>query len=323
MGGRLCGVDSMDFDAKAANGLPMHYNRHLWLIHIASKVRLVFPIVVGIAAIFVTVLLHASVTVLVVSRFMARITCGMAANSLRRGAFLAAATTVLALKHYADIVLWAVGFDRSASSREAIWLDGLRRFVDALPAPPQRFLYVSSTSVYGDQEGDAITESTAPAPATEGGRCCWQAETLLRERLAPHPQTHVTVLRMAGIYGPDRLLRRVDDLRNQQPLPGSAEQWLNLIHVDDGVRAIDWAATTADPPSLVNVVNAGTLTRHAYYALLAELADAPPPVFGGPASGRPRGGNKRVASEWAGQIPFAFDAVAAGLRDAWSRSAVQ
>lgn len=223
----------------------------------------------------------------------------------------------------ADIVLWAVGFDRSASSREAIWLDGLRRFVDALPAPPQRFLYVSSTSVYGDQEGDAITESTAPAPATEGGRCCWQAETLLRERLAPHPQTHVTVLRMAGIYGPDRLLRRVDDLRNQQPLPGSAEQWLNLIHVDDGVRAIDWAATTADPPSLVNVVNAGTLTREAYYALLAELADAPPPVFGGPASGRPRGGNKRVASEWAGQIPFAFDAVAAGLRDAWSRSAVQ
>lgn len=118
MGGRLCGVDSKDFDAKDANGVPMHYNRHLWLMHIASKVRLVFPIVVGIAAIFVTVLLHASVTVLVVSRFMARITCGMASNSFRRGAFLAAAATVLALKHYADIVLWAIAYLYFAHANE-------------------------------------------------------------------------------------------------------------------------------------------------------------------------------------------------------------
>lgn len=222
----------------------------------------------------------------------------------------------------AQTVLWAVGFDRSAGdSRQAVWIDGLTHFVSALTAPPRRFLYISSTSVYGDQVGTAIDESSQPAPLTEGGRFCLQAESLLRQLMAERfPETQVCVLRMAGIYGPDRLLRRVEDLRSQTPLPGMGDQWLNLIHVDDAVTAVAHMASADEVPDLLNVVNAGTLTRAAYYEQLAGLADAPPPVFGGAAQGRPRGGNKRVVSQYTGSVAYRFDDVAAGLCDAWLRS---
>ncbi|MCR9197906.1 MAG: NAD-dependent epimerase/dehydratase family protein [Planctomycetaceae bacterium] len=222
----------------------------------------------------------------------------------------------------AETVLWAVGFDRtSGDSRQAVWIDGLTRFVSQLSSAPQRFLYVSSTSVYGDQVGTAIDESTEPAPQTEGGECCLQAEIRLRQLVAQRfPSTQVCVLRMAGIYGPNRLLRRVEDLREKKPLPGDGEQWLNLIHVDDAVTAVAHMAAAEGVPDLMNVVNSGTLTRAAYYERLAHLAKAPAPVFGGPANGRPRGGNKRVVSQYAGTLSYQFDDVSEGLSDAWQRS---
>lgn len=222
----------------------------------------------------------------------------------------------------ADAILWAVGFDRSAGhSREEIWIDGLTRFVDGLAKAPDRFIYVSSTSVYGDQVGSEIDETSEPDPSTEGGRCCLLAEQLLRDLVSrQHPSAEVGVARMAGIYGPNRLLRRVEDLKAGKPLPGSSDQWLNLIHVDDGVRAVDWLFGLSDLPATLNVVNSGTMTRADYYSLLADLAGAPDPVFGGAETSRSRGGNKKVVSLYCPEIDFEFDDVAAGLRDAWART---
>lgn len=240
-----------------------------------------------------------------------------------------------------DAVLWAVGYDRSAGvSREAIWLDGLQRLIGGLSAhqPPQRFVYISSTSVYGDAGGQTVDETEPPAPTTEGGVACWQAEQLLRTCLQQQlPATQAVVLRMAGLYGPQRLLRRVSDLRAQVPLASAPDDWLNLIHVEDAAAMIQLAACWSPMPTLVNVVNSGTLTRRAYYTLLSRLLQAPPPVFTADTtdtaaaatsvdsatpqfsgSHRPRSGNKRVISLVRSQLPvtFCYDDVAAGLRQA-------
>lgn len=198
-----------------------------------------------------------------------------------------------------NTVLWAVGFDRTApDSREQVWLHGLKWLVQNLSVAPHRFIYVSSTSVYGDTNGTHVDETTLPAPSSEGGQCCLQAEQLLRYECSKRfPDTHVVTLRMAGIYGPNRLLRRIDDLQNRTPLPGDPAHFLNLIHVDDAVRAIQQVATATSVPDVINVVNSNTITRRQYYGRLAELASAPKPVFGSiNASGRQRGGNKRVVS---------------------------
>ena len=70
-----------------------------------------------------------------------------------------------------DTVLWSVGFDRSfGQSREEIWINGLHRLLEQLPSSVRRFLYVSSTGVYGQTERETVSESTDPQPSTESGQ---------------------------------------------------------------------------------------------------------------------------------------------------------
>ena len=224
----------------------------------------------------------------------------------------------------ADVVLWAVGFDRTAGvPREKVWIDGLQWLVRSLPEPPRRFIYISSTSVYGASKGETVNESTPPNPSTDGGQFCVQAEQLLRAECRQRfPDTQVIVLRMAGIYGPNRLLRRVADLRQQTPLPGAPDHWLNLIHVEDAVRAVQYAAVSESVPGIINVMNTRSVTRGQYYARLAELTSVPAPVFGSDtSSGRQRGGHKRVVSIYANpHADFEFNDVLQGLDDAWQKT---
>ena len=218
-----------------------------------------------------------------------------------------------------DTVLWSVGFDRSSANRKAIWIDGLDRLLFRLPSSVQRLIYVSSTGVYGQSDGEDVSESTLAEPVTESGKCCLKAEGLLHRWAAARTRVSVSVLRMAGIYGPNRLLRRTSDLRAGTPLPGDPDSWLNLIHVDDAAHAIVGIARQSGTP-LLNVVSRNTVTRREYYELLARLVNAPAPRFSGePAA---RGGNKRVVSDviFETGLSFQFDDVAAGLQDAVERS---
>ncbi len=216
-----------------------------------------------------------------------------------------------------DTVLWCVGFDRGAgASREAVWLNGLQNLLNSLPDTVRRVLYTSSTAVYGQTEGETVTECSQTEPLTEGGRCCLQAEQLLSAAAG----CDVSILRLGGIYGPDRLLRRIDALRQSQPVPGSPASRLNLIHVDDAVTAIMHVAGRRDVP-LINVVAAEAVTRGEYYRELARLTQSPLPVFA-EHDIRERGGNKRVVSVVRPEIglSYRFDDVAAGLCDAVNRS---
>ena len=225
-----------------------------------------------------------------------------------------------------DVVLWSVGFERtSGASRQAIWIDGLQRLLHALPARTEarRILYTSSTSVYGDGDGQDVDEHTLPIPTSEGGFACLAAEQLLQE-FARQSSACVSILRLAGIYGPNRLLRRTADLHANVPIMSPPDEWLNLIHVDDAVTAIDAISRMSSPPSLINIVAGQSVTRREYYATLAKLVDALPPRFAEPTAEstsqpqRRRGGNRRVVSgvRESLQIPFKYDSIMDGLKSA-------
>ncbi len=223
-----------------------------------------------------------------------------------------------------DAVLWSVGFERSSgASRQAIWIDGLQRLLNALPpqTEPRRILYTSSTSVYGDGNGQDVDESTIPDPTSEGGIVCLAAEQLL-QNFATQSSACVSILRLAGIYGPHRLLRRAADLQTNLPITSPPDEWLNLIHVEDAVAAIDCISKLESPPLLTNVVAGESVTRREYYAMLARLADAPPPTFTASVStDHPRrGGNRRVVSFIRQSLPvvFKYDSISDGLRAAFS-----
>ena len=223
-----------------------------------------------------------------------------------------------------DTVLWSVGYERSEGvSRDTVWINGLSCLLADLPLTVRRFIYVSSTSVYGQSGGETVTEDTLPDPATESGRCCLKAEHLVREfGSSRQPMFRTIVLRMAGLYGPHRLLRRISELKSGIPLPDSPGQLLNLIHRTDAATAVLWMAAIQNPPTSLNVVNTGTLTRGDYYRELARLSGAPEPKFENRAPRERRGRNKRVVSVIRDRlgIPFAWDDVRAGLRDAVSQT---
>ena len=176
-----------------------------------------------------------------------------------------------------DCVLYAVGFDRRAGrTRHEVYVEGLAAALDRLPNQTGKLIYISSTSVYGDLDGQTVDETTVPAPTTEGGQACWAAEQLL----AAHPQLgpRSLVLRLSGIYGPGRLPRR-DTLLAGEPIPAAADGLLNLIHVDDAARAVLAAEQHGQPGRVYLVSDGNPLPRREYYGAVARHYGAPEPVL--------------------------------------------
>ncbi len=193
-----------------------------------------------------------------------------------------------------DTVVYAVGYDRrSSADKHEVYVEGLRRTLKRLPAP-RLFIYISSTGVYGDHAGDWIDESTPPAPIDSGGEACLAAESVLHE-FAQKKHLDVVVLRLAGIYGPGRVIG-IDRLRNGEPISGNPEGWLNLIHVEDGARVIDAARHHATAGETYLVSDGNPVHRSEFYSYLALRANAPPPKFDPAAASRHRG-DRRVNNQ--------------------------
>jgi nucleoside-diphosphate-sugar epimerase len=195
----------------------------------------------------------------------------------------------------AETVLWAVGWDaHSPATRRQLYVEGLGHVLAALPPTTGRIIFISSTGVYGDAGGDWVDEDSPCRPRREAGRALLAAEELLRA----HPLgRRAVVLRMAGIYGPGRLLRTAELLAGR-PMPVASGSFLNLIHVEDAATAVLAAAARAQPPRTYLICDGQPVERRAYFARAAELLGGPAPQFVEPplgaADSRHDGSNKRT-----------------------------
>ena len=218
-----------------------------------------------------------------------------------------------------DLVLYAVGYDRnSGQSHEEVTCGGLRNVLSSINGRCSRLIYISSTSVFGQSAGEWVDESSDCIPTQPGGRNCFNAERLVAEYFPNPDATNVNVLRLAGIYGPERLLSRIESIKAGIPVAGRGDSWLNLIHVDDAVSAVLACEKTSSPFETYVVADDRPVLRKEYYSLLAELTGGPAPVFNPEeASRRGSGGlNKRCSNKklreklnWAP----AFPTIATGL----------
>jgi nucleoside-diphosphate-sugar epimerase len=211
---------------------------------------------------------------------------------------LTALAQLLPLDLPMDSVLFAVGFDRrSGSSRRAVYVDGLRNALANLPTDIARFIYISTTGVYGNHDGRWVNEETPCEPTREGGQVALAAEQLL----LAHPLGARSIrLRLAGIYGPGRIPRRAE-LAAGQPIAALQQGFLNLIHVDDAASVVLAAERLTVPPPRMYVVSDGQPPLRAdYFAEVARLVGGPPPTFVEPAADSPAAersdGDKRVDS---------------------------
>lgn len=136
-----------------------------------------------------------------------------------------------------------------------VYLEGTRHLIEWLAAtPPKKFIYTSSTGVYGQDNGAVVKEEHPTEPASETGKVLVATEQLLlaaaRERKFP-----AAILRIAGIYGPSRVHLLHQFIANESRIEGKGERHLNMIHRDDVVGAIIAALKNAKPGEVYNVVD--------------------------------------------------------------------
>lgn len=111
----------------------------------------------------------------------------------------------------------------------------MERFLDRAPVGRlERFVYLSSTSVYGDAGGEWVTETTPMSPFSESGELRRRVETLLQDGL---PERALVRCRIGGIYGPGRNAAE-RYLSEEYELVGEGDNWTNRIRVEDLVRVI-------------------------------------------------------------------------------------
>lgn len=189
--------------------------------------------------------------------------------------------------------VFCAGFDRaSGTSREVVWIEGLSRVLRRLSElEVHRIVITSSTSVYGRTDGGWVSEQSPTEPVSESGRV-----QLAGERVALASGLHVLVLRLAGLYGPGRIIYR-ESLARGLPLRADPERWLNLIHVDDAARAVCAALECRGDSAIVNVCDDEPTTRGDYARRLARLLGLPEPQWNQEDPPGDLEPNRRVRSE--------------------------
>lgn len=86
-------------------------------------------------------------------------------------------------------------------------------------------MFISSTSVYGDTNGE-VDERSSPAPDTDSGKAMLAAESLLTNA----KDFRTTIIRFGGLIGPDRNPGRFFAGKSDIP---NGQAPVNLIHLSD------------------------------------------------------------------------------------------
>jgi len=139
--------------------------------------------------------------------------------------------------------------------------------------PVAKFVFTSSSSVYGQVDGELVTEQSESEPDRETGRILRQAEDVVLDAGG-------AVARLAGIYGPGRsvLLRKF--LSGEAVIEEDGRRFINQIHRDDAARAIFHLVTMENFPKgeIFNVADSVTLSQLEVYQGLARIfgKDLPP-----------------------------------------------
>ena len=169
-----------------------------------------------------------------------------------------------------------------ADAYRMVYLLGSRNLVEWLRSVrPAKFLYTSSTSVYGQTDGSWVNEDSPTEPATETSKILVETENFLlnaaREEGFP-----AVVLRVAGIYGPDRGHYFKQFKKGNARIPGAGERLINMIHRDDVVGSIIAALKQGCPGEVYNAVDDEPVTQLAFFQWLANSLNAQLPPSASP-----------------------------------------
>ncbi len=193
-----------------------------------------------------------------------------------------------------------------------VFVEGIKNLTAAFPEAT--IMLTSSTSVYPHTDGSVVDEDTIAEPDRRTGQYLRQAEELLLDHGG-------IVLRLAGIYGPDRSVHYRKMLEGTATIEsGDISRWLNQIHRDDAASAITHLIESPagnHRGQIYNVADDTPISQRHCYEQLATILDKPIPPEAAPDLNRKRAWtHKQVANAklkatgWQPQWPSFLEAAA-------------
>ena len=174
----------------------------------------------------------------------------------------------LARERYEAVIYQATPGRRDPDAYRQAYVRGLANLLAVIKT--DRFIFVSSTAVYGQDAGEWVDEDSATDPTAFNGRVLLEAEALARA-------VGGVVVRFSGIYGPGReaLLSRLRS--GQSTCREAPPQWTNRIHADDCAGVLAHLLALPEPAPVYCATDCEPATRCDVLDWLANRLALPNP----------------------------------------------
>ena len=162
-------------------------------------------------------------------------------------------------------------------------------------ASAQSVVLISSTGVYGQTNGEWVSENDADTSQNITTNILLEAEQNI---LDAGPA--VAILRSSGIYGPGRghLFQQI--MNGTASIEGDGKRFLNMVHLDDLVESTILALEPVVQRGIYNITDDEPVTQLNFFKWLSDTTGRPMPPFvpePNPSTRKRRITNKRVSNK--------------------------
>jgi len=205
--------------------------------------------------------------------------------------------------HDLNVLFITVAPDSMADYQET-YLGTAIIITELLPHSPrlQQIIYTSSTSVYGEHQGNWVSEVTPCTPLNANSQILLETENQLLTNWTAN--LNICIFRLGEIIGPNRSI--VERLKNSpnKVYAGDGSQYSNLVQLTDIIQACE-LAIDHQLSGIYNLCNDFHLTRKVLYEQICQKFDLPPIQWDKNLKSM-HGGNKRISSEKIKKMNFCF-----------------
>ncbi|MEB3180374.1 MAG: SDR family oxidoreductase [Nostocaceae cyanobacterium] len=156
----------------------------------------------------------------------------------------------------------------------------------------KQLIYTGSCAVYGDRNGEWVTEESPTVPGNQHGEILLETEQVLLS--AETQDLKVCLLRLGAIYGPGREIKERFSRFAGTTRPGDGNNFTNWVHLDDIVSTVEFALNQ-QLQGIYNLVNDVPLTTRELFDRMCEVYGLPP-VEWDASQPRTRSNNRRVSN---------------------------
>lgn len=194
------------------------------------------------------------------------------------------------------------------------YVAGLHNLLNAIgDAPLTRLIFISSTSVYAQDDDSWVDETSPTEPDRFTGQYILQGEQTALNSIHP-----ATVVRFSGIYGPSRQ-RFLDEVLEGRMNPQPPAPFSNRIHEQDAARLVAWLSEQALADQTIERLYVASdcepVRLNEVVAWVRQQLPCKEPVEGARKGGR--AGSKRCSNRrlLAGGFEFRYPDYRAGYRE--------